>query len=48
MVQIKLSSDDLKFYNLEMKYIVDPGEFDVMIGASSEDIRLSGTIKVVE
>ena len=47
-VQFTLSSDDLKFYDQQMKYVVEPGEFEVMIGASSDDIRLHEPIKVVE
>jgi beta-glucosidase len=46
-VQIKLSAKDLKFYNQEMQFVLEPGDFDVMIGASSEDIRLSASITVV-
>jgi hypothetical protein len=29
-----------------MNWIVEPGEFLVMIGSSSEDIRLKGTITI--
>jgi beta-glucosidase len=32
--------------NENLKRVVEPGEFHVMIGASSKDIRLRGTIKV--
>jgi len=38
----------LQFYNTEMKRVVEPGWFNVMIGSSSEDIRLSGRIMLVE
>jgi len=47
-VKFKLSTDDLKFYNQQMAYVVEPGEFKIMIGASSEDIRLEGMISVVQ
>ncbi|HIJ70783.1 MAG TPA: beta-glucosidase [Planctomycetes bacterium] len=47
MVTFKLSTDDLKFYNQKMEYVVEPGELDVMIGASSADIRLKGSITII-
>ncbi|HDN84271.1 MAG TPA: beta-glucosidase, partial [Candidatus Aerophobetes bacterium] len=37
---------DLAFYDANMNLIVEPGIFEVMIGASSEDIRLKGTFEV--
>jgi beta-glucosidase len=45
-VEFQLSTDDLKFYNQKMEYVVEPGEFEVMIGASSEDIKLTGSIEI--
>ena len=29
-----------------MKYVVEPGDFDLMIGASAEDIKLTDTIAI--
>ncbi len=37
---------ELGLWDKDMKYIVEPGEFDIMIGASSEDIRLTDTIEI--
>lgn len=37
-----LRAEDLSLYNREMKHVVEPGEFRVMIGAASGDIRLKG------
>jgi len=45
-VTLRLSTDDLRFYDKDMRYVVEPGEFAIMIGASSADIRLSGTLTV--
>jgi beta-glucosidase len=38
----KLTPADLQLYDRNGKWTVEPGRFTVMIGASSEDIRLSG------
>ena len=37
-----LKKDDLAIYDSEMNYVVKPGEFKVMVGAASNDIRLEG------
>jgi beta-glucosidase len=45
-VIFQLSTDELRFYNQNMEYVVEPGEFEIMIGSSSEDIELRGAIHV--
>jgi beta-glucosidase len=47
-VSFKLKPEDLAFYNKDMKFIVEPGIFKVMIGSSSRDIRLVGSFKVTD
>ncbi|MEM2480389.1 MAG: beta-glucosidase BglX [Candidatus Bathyarchaeia archaeon] len=47
-VEFKLKLEDLSFLNHEMKRVVEPGEFKVMVGSSSEDIRLTGSFIVRE
>jgi beta-glucosidase len=37
-VEFTLGPDSLGFYNREMKFVVEPGEFRVMVGSSSEDL----------
>jgi len=37
-VEFTLGPDHLGFYNREMKYVVEPGEFKVFVGSSSEDV----------
>lgn len=37
-VEFKLTSSDLSFYNREMKFVVEPGEFKVMVGPNSADL----------
>ncbi|TAK11702.1 MAG: beta-glucosidase, partial [Acidobacteria bacterium] len=39
-----LGRDQLKMLDEKMQWIVEPGEFRVMIGSSSKDIRLRGTL----
>jgi beta-glucosidase len=39
IVQFKVDNRELMLWNREMKQVVEPGEFKVMIGSSSEDIR---------
>jgi len=36
-----ITDDKLAFYNARLEFAAEPGEFDLMIGASSRDIRLS-------
>lgn len=37
-----LGQEELALYDAEMNRVVEPGEFEVKIGASSDDIRLKG------
>jgi len=41
------AAEDLKYYNNYLKkYAVDPGVFEIQIGSSSEDIRLTENVTV--
>jgi len=46
-ISIPLAASDLAFLDRSMKWIVEPGRFDVMVGASAEDIRLNGSFEVI-
>jgi beta-glucosidase len=46
-VRFTLTPRDLRMLDARMQWVVEPGEFRVMIGASSEDIRLEGSFEVV-
>ena len=46
-VNFTLTSEDLAFYDINMNLVVEPGVFEVMIGSSSEDIRLKGSFEVL-
>lgn len=45
-VTFELRHDDLALYNLKMEHVVEPGEFKVMVGAASNDIRLEGSFRI--
>ena len=47
-VEFKLGPADLGFYDRDMKRVVEPGKFDLMVGASSADIRQKATLEVVK
>ncbi|WP_289006763.1 beta-glucosidase [uncultured Parabacteroides sp.] len=39
---------ELQLYNKENQWVVEPGDFKIMVGASSEDIRLNERIRVIK
>ncbi len=44
LVTFTLKPEDLQLLGRDMHWVVEPGEFEIMIGASSQDIRLKETI----
>jgi beta-glucosidase len=38
-VAFKITLDDLKFYNSDLKYGAEPGDFKVFIGTNSRDVK---------
>ncbi|HTE45618.1 MAG TPA: glycoside hydrolase family 3 N-terminal domain-containing protein [Gemmatimonadaceae bacterium] len=36
-VQLEITADSLAFYDIDMNYVVEPGEFTIMVGTSSRD-----------
>jgi beta-glucosidase len=47
-VTFTLTPDDLGLFDKDLARVVEPGEFRVMIGGSSEDIRLKGAFTVTK
>lgn len=45
-VTFVINPEELKILDKNYKWVVEPGEFKVMIGASSEDIRQDGAFKI--
>jgi beta-glucosidase len=46
-VEFTVDFDELSLWNQEMKKVVEPGDFEVQIGSSCEDIRLKGEFSVI-
>lgn len=47
-VTLRFPVTALELINRQGRRVVEPGDFDIMIGASSEDIRLQGTFTITE
>ena len=39
VVQFNIDENALKFYNPQLKYVAEPGEFEVMIGLDSQNVQ---------
>jgi beta-glucosidase len=46
-VTLDITSESLAFYDVNMKYVVEPGEFEIMVGNSSCDADLQKTVLTV-
>lgn len=47
-VRFTLDRKHLELLNRNQEWVVEPGDFSIMIGASSEDIRLNGKLTVAD
>ena len=43
-VAIEITPASLAFYDINMDYVVEPGEFEIMVGTSSRDADLQTVI----
>lgn len=46
-VHMSLKVEDLGLWNIDMKYVVEPGDFLILVGASSADLKSNDTLSVV-
>ena len=45
-VSFEITPDMLKFYNIELKHVIEPGDFQIMVGANSKEVdTLNFTVK---
>lgn len=46
-VSIKLDADSFSFFDVKNhRFVVEPGEFDIMVGGSSKDLPLKATVRL--
>ena len=46
-VTLEITPEQLAFHNIDFKFVVEPGEFEIMVGNSSRDQDLLKTTLVV-
>jgi beta-glucosidase len=47
-VRFELKPDDFKMYDKKMNWVVEPGVFEIMVGTSSEEIKVSKKLVLTE
>ena len=47
-VELEITPESLAFYNIGMKYVVEAGDFEIMVGTSSRDSDLQKTVLQVK
>ena len=47
-IKFIIDKEKLSFYNNELQWVAEPGDFEVMIGSSSADIRLRSDFELIE
>jgi len=45
-VTFELTKKELEFLDAKMKYVVEPGAVEVMVGSSSDDIRAQSSFEI--
>jgi beta-glucosidase len=47
-VTFRIDKEKLSFFDQQLQWVAEPGEFEVLVGASSRDIRLTDRFELVE
>ncbi|OIQ79923.1 periplasmic beta-glucosidase precursor [mine drainage metagenome] len=47
-IKFIIDKEKLSFYNQKLQWVAEPGDFDLMIGSSSEDIRLKDSFELIQ
>lgn len=47
-IKFVITNEKLSFYNKDLKWDSEPGDFELMIGSSSADIRLKSTFELIK
>lgn len=47
-IKFVINKEKLSFYNQQLQWVAEPGDFDLMIGASSKDIRLKDNFELIK
>ena len=47
VIGFEIPCSELGFWDRNMKYVIEPGVFEIMVGSSSKDILLKDTIQIV-
>ncbi|MDR7208235.1 glycoside hydrolase family 3 N-terminal domain-containing protein [Flavobacterium piscis] len=47
-IEFTIDKEKLSFYNNKLEWVAEPGDFEVMIGASSADIKLKSGFELVD
>lgn len=47
-IEFTIDNQKLSFYNKELAFVSEPGDFDLMIGSSSADIRLKDSFELID
>lgn len=48
LIRFIITKEKLSFFNKDLDWVVEPGDFKLMIGAASDDIRLETALKLVQ
>jgi beta-glucosidase len=43
-ISFEITTEDLKFYNYDIEYVWEPGEFEIMVGGSSDEVKVASVV----